>query len=95
LLTVSNTMLGTTHSIRGTTDLAFVEVEHHKNNMNRIDLHVMWELEKDAARAHCVRTFHLELIVAARMPNFALVVVLTDLCDDWRFYWLTTEGASL
>jgi len=93
-LSVHSKSLGTTVGIRGTSDLAVLDRGFDSALTPRAGIIVLLELKKDP-QPKDVRQAHLELIAACRISQFRAVVVLTDLRESWRFYWIKDKDLCM
>jgi hypothetical protein len=78
-------------SLKGTSDVAIVDRPCVAGRVVSRGLLVLFELKK-AVRTHDVQQALAQLIAADVHSRFAVVAVLTDLNEEWHFFW-AEEGA--
>jgi len=86
-LDVSKSHLGTSHGLQGTSDIAVLDRDMVRHSVKRAGILVLFELKKAVAEGD-VRQAQLELIASCKISQFRPVVVLTDLQEEWRTFWL-------
>jgi hypothetical protein len=78
--------------IKGTTDIAVVHKGYIAARAEEQGILAVIELKK-VCNAKSTRQIIGQLIAADLISTFSPVAVLTDLCDEWHFYWL--EGRTI
>ncbi|RGB22490.1 hypothetical protein C1646_730524 [Rhizophagus diaphanus] len=73
--------------LSGTTDVAIVDRHSIALQMPEKHIRILFELKKAIAKADTYQAM-AELITADLKSVYSVLAVLTDLNDDWRFYWL-------
>ncbi|CAG8436529.1 6208_t:CDS:2 [Ambispora gerdemannii] len=70
-----------------TTDVAIVDMHSIALQMPEKHIRILFELKKAIVKADTYQVM-AELITADLKSIYSVLAVLTDLNDDWRFYWL-------
>ncbi|CAG8727902.1 5675_t:CDS:2, partial [Funneliformis caledonium] len=80
--------------LSGTTDLVIVDRHSIAMQLPEKHIRILFELKKIIVKAD---TFQImaELISADLKSNYTILAVLTDLIDDWRFYWLNDNDRNI
>ncbi|CAG8814000.1 13794_t:CDS:1, partial [Gigaspora rosea] len=76
--------------LSGTTDVAIVDRHSIALQMPEKHIRILFELKKTIVKADTYQIM-AELIAADLKSIYSVLAVLTDLNDDWRFYWLEKE----
>ena len=74
-------------NIKGTLDIAVVDKSHIKSRNIVAGIRVGIELKKKIQTADTMQVI-TELIVASLYSKYPAVMLLTDLREDWHFFWL-------
>ncbi|CAG8589808.1 11761_t:CDS:2 [Funneliformis mosseae] len=80
--------------LSGTTNLVIVDRHSIAMQLPEKHIRILFELKKIIVKAD---TFQImaELISADLKSNYTILAVLTDLIDDWRFYWLNDNDRNI
>ncbi|CAG8568984.1 7693_t:CDS:2 [Acaulospora morrowiae] len=73
--------------LSGTTDVAIVDRHSIALQMPEKHIRILFKLKKVIVKADTYQVM-AELITADLKSIYSVLAVLTDLNDDWRFYWL-------
>ncbi|GBB94397.1 hypothetical protein RclHR1_23480002 [Rhizophagus clarus] len=73
--------------LSGTTDLVIVDRHSIASQAQEKHIRVLFELKKVVNKKHTFQTM-AELISADLKTKYSVLAVLTDLIDDWRFFWI-------
>ncbi|KAK9833492.1 hypothetical protein WJX84_004940 [Apatococcus fuscideae] len=77
------------HNLRGTTDVAIVTRQAHRQQKPQMGLLIMFELKKKALESRCAYKASASLIAASiHSPDERPVMVLTDLGSVWQVMWM-------
>jgi len=93
-LSVRASALGTTMGIKGTSDLAVLDSDLANALVPRAGIILLFELKKEIQERD-VRQAQLQTISANRVSQFRPVVVLTDLRESWRYYWIKDRSLCM
>ncbi|CAB5371424.1 unnamed protein product [Rhizophagus irregularis] len=73
--------------LTGTTDLVIVDRHSIASQAQEKHIRFLFELKKVVKRIHTFQAM-AELISADLKSKYPVLAVLTDLMDDWRFFWI-------
>jgi len=86
-LNVPNECSGSRFNLNGTSDIAIIDSKLDEEMLPQAGIVTLFELKKQVSREHVLQA-HLELIAASRLSQLQPVVVLTDLKNTWKMYWI-------
>ena len=84
---LNSTLVSSQMNIKGTLDIAVVDKSHIKSRNIVAGIRVGIELKKKIQTADTMQVI-TELIVANLYSKYPAVMLLTDLREDWHFFWL-------
>ena len=93
-LSVHANALGTTMGIKGTSDLAVLDRDFENALAPRAGIILLFELKKEIQERDA-RQAQLQTISGNRVSQFRPVVVLTDLRESWRYYWIKDRNLCM
>jgi len=93
-LSVHANALGTTMGLKGTSDLAVLDRAFVTALALRAGIILLFKLKKDIQERDA-RQAQLQTISGNRVSQFCPVVVLTDLRESWRFYWIKDKDLCM
>ena len=73
--------------MNGTSDIAIIDSKFDEEMLPQAGIVTLFELKKQVTPEHVLQA-HLELIAASRLLQLQPVVVLTDLINTWKIYWI-------
>lgn len=77
-------------SVSGTTDVIIADKLFAKVHDMRNGIHVGFEIKKKIQDSHIHQAIG-ELIIANIISQFPVLIVLTDLMNEWIFFWLSND----
>jgi len=84
---LSTTIASSQFNITGTLDVAIVDRKYVRSRNTAGGIRVGLELKKTVEESNVMQAI-VELIVASIYSEYSVVMVLTDLGEDWQFFWL-------
>jgi hypothetical protein len=84
---LSSTLVSTQYKLNGTLDMAIVDNGYAKTGYIAGGLLVGIEVKKKVETKHDMQTI-VELLLANVVSQYPVIMLLTDLGSNWRYFWL-------
>ncbi len=86
-LNVPNECSGSRFNLNGTSDIVIIDSKWDEEMLPQTGIVMLFELKRQVTPVHVMQA-HLELIAASILSHLQPVVVLTDLQNTWKMYWI-------